>query len=230
MAYRERASVMAGAVLWQREPSRSTSSIRILPDGCMDLIWDGARLFVAGPDTRARWHMSRPGSSYIGLRFSGGLGPHLLRVPADAVRDQSPALNEIWSGADERALREQVQEDPVGAMERWLAVRAADVEPPQLGTALFCMAAAGTPVSAMAETAGYSTRQLDRRCSALFGYGPQHLTRVLRLGRTLADARRGTSLAHAAATNGFADQAHLSREVRDLAGTTLTVLLTESAG
>ena len=36
----------------------------------MDLIWDGSRLFVAGPDTRARWHATNPNIAYIGLRFS----------------------------------------------------------------------------------------------------------------------------------------------------------------
>ena len=32
----------------------ATSECRVVPDGCMDLIWDGKGLIVAGPDTRAQ--------------------------------------------------------------------------------------------------------------------------------------------------------------------------------
>ena len=57
------------------------------------------------------------------------------------------------------------------------------------------------------------------------GGGPRHLGRVLRLGRALERARAGVPLALVAATTGYADQAHLSRECRDLAGTSPTRLL-----
>jgi transcriptional regulator GlxA family with amidase domain len=50
------------------------------------------------------------------------------------------------------------------------------------------------------------------------------------LGRALAAARTGLPLVEVAVIAGFADQAHLSREVRDLADTTPTRLLAESGG
>jgi transcriptional regulator GlxA family with amidase domain len=81
----------------------------------------------------------------------------------------------------------------------------------------------------MADCFGLGVRQFHRRCRALFGYGPQHLGRVLRLGRALDVARTGVSLAEVAVTAGFADQPHLSREVRDLTGTTPAQLLGESS-
>jgi hypothetical protein len=50
--YEEQASRFGGAVLWTwsgpRGPSRP-----VLPDGCMDLLWAGGCLWVAGPDTHA---------------------------------------------------------------------------------------------------------------------------------------------------------------------------------
>jgi AraC-like DNA-binding protein len=70
----------------------------------------------------------------------------------------------------------------------------------------------------MAGAVGLSPRQLHRRCSALFGYGPRHLLRVVRLDLALAQARAGAPLARVAHECGYADQAHLTREVRDLAG------------
>jgi AraC-like DNA-binding protein len=126
-------------------------------------------------------------------------------------------------------LAEQVAADPVTALEAWAAGRAGTRQPDPLGRRVFGMAAAGTPVAQMAERTGLSARQLRRRCLPLFGYGPRRLARVLRLGRALEAARAGTPLAQVAAGCGYADQAHLSREVRALAGTTPAGLLRELA-
>ncbi|CAG6399478.1 hypothetical protein SCOCK_910011 [Actinacidiphila cocklensis] len=48
---------------------------------------------------------------------------------------------------------------------------------------------------------------------------------MLRLQRALAMARTGTPFARVAADAGYADQPHLSREVRSLAGIPLRELL-----
>ena len=77
-------------------------------------------------------------------------------------------------------------------------------------------------VAATAHTAGLGARQLHRRSLAAFGYGPKTLARVLRLQRALALVRAGMPYADAALAAGCADQAHLAREMRELAGTTLT--------
>ena len=82
-------------------------------------------------------------------------------------------------------------------------------------------AGAGERVATIATAVGLSARQLQRRSREAFGYGPQLLTRILRLGEALALARRGVPLAAVAATCGYADQAHLADDVRSLAGTTL---------
>lgn len=195
----------------------------------MDLIWDGARLFIAGPDTKARWHPSPRDTPYVGLRFSHGLGPGFLGAAANEVRDLSPDLDSVWPSGEARVLGQHVSADPVVALERWLVNRAARYEPPQLGGAVFQLAASGASVTSMADRLGYGTRQLHRRCLPLFGYGPQHLSRVLRFLRALRAARTGLCLAQVAAITGFADQAHLTRDVRDLAGITPARLLSELA-
>ena len=227
MSYRERPTTVPGAVLWQRTVGPAPELARILPDGCLDLVWDGRRLFVAGPDATARQHQSRAGASYVALRFSGGTGPALLGVPADKVRDQTPALEELWPTAEARRLAERVAENPVAALEAWAVERAASREVDPLGPGVLRMAAAGTSVAVIAERLGLSARHLHRRCLPIFGYGPRRLARVLRLGRALDEATRGAPLAEVAAGCGYADQAHLSREMRALAGTTPTGLLLE---
>jgi hypothetical protein len=54
VAYRERATSVPGAVLWRSTIAPAPKRAPSLPDGCLDVLWDGSRLFVAGPDSRAR--------------------------------------------------------------------------------------------------------------------------------------------------------------------------------
>jgi AraC-like DNA-binding protein len=79
-------------------------------------------------------------------------------------------------------------------------------------------------VATIAVRLGLSARTLQRRSRARFGYGPQHLGRVLRLQRALALHRRGQAWADVAATAGYVDQPHLARECRALTGRAPTLL------
>jgi transcriptional regulator GlxA family with amidase domain len=75
---------------------------------------------------------------------------------------------------------------------------------------------------------GVSERQLHRRFSAAIGYGPKTFQSVIRFQRLLKTAReKGAeqSLANLAATVGYADQAHMTREVQRLANLRPTELL-----
>ncbi|MGI8752860.1 MAG: helix-turn-helix domain-containing protein [Acidimicrobiales bacterium] len=227
MSYRERPTAVPGVVLWEKVVEPGSEGARILPDGCLDLLWDGRRLFVAGPDSTARWHDSPAGTRYVALRFSGGAGPAVLGIPADELRDQTPGLEELWPPGETRFLAERMATDPVDTLEACAIERAASWQFDGLGPRVLAMAKAGLPVAAMADRMGMSTRQLHRRCLPTFGYGPRRLARVVRMGRALEMAQTCASLAQVAAGCGYFDQAHLSREIRDLAGTTPTVLLGE---
>jgi AraC-like DNA-binding protein len=227
VTYRERPTGIAGVVLWQRRVGPAPSTSRILPDGCMDLIWDGERLFVAGPDLAARWHHSPGGTSYTGLRFAGGTGPAWLRVPADEVRGQCPDLSHVWARTRTQRLLGQVAADPAGALPAWLRHVASEANPDPIGPEVLRLTRAGASVARIAERVGFSARQLHRRCLPVFGYGPRRLGRVLRLGTAIDAVRSGRPLAQVASDCGYADQAHLTREMRALAGTTPTGLLRE---
>ena len=153
--------------------------------------------------------------------------PDTAGVPADELRDRTANLEELWPGRQVRVLTEQVEVHPAAALEAWVVNRAARCDQDPLGPRVLAMAKAGTPIAVMAERLCISPRQLHRRCLPAFGYGPRRLARVLRFQRALEEIRCGVSLAHAAAASGYADQAHLSREVRALAGTTPRGLLGE---
>ncbi|MET7642190.1 helix-turn-helix domain-containing protein [Streptomyces sp. NPDC005426] len=222
--YEERASRVDGAKVWTLTVPRG-SVHPVLPDGCMDLLWTGGRLLVAGPDTRVQPPTGTHGGSYAGIRFAPGTAPALLGVPAHELRDRRVALADLWPAAQVRELTERVAgaADPAAALDGIAVRRAADTEPPD--PAMRSVAAqldSGRTVAQTARTVGLGPRQLHRRSLAAFGYGPKTLARVLRLQRALALVRTGTPYAEAALAAGCADQAHLAREMRELAGTTLT--------
>jgi AraC-like DNA-binding protein len=82
----------------------------------------------------------------------------------------------------------------------------------------------GVPVGDVARDLGWSPRTLHRQCAAVYGYGPATVRRVLRFRRAVSLLGRGHSPADVAVTAGYADQPHLHREVRALAGVTVTQL------
>jgi AraC-like DNA-binding protein len=253
--YRERAAgTVPGAVLWtrtggpERPVRRDAGQVRVLPDGCMDLIWLNGSLLVAGPDTVAQLVPGQVGDDCSGLRFAPGTAAAVLGVPAWELRDLRVPLEQLWSGRDGRSVRvltervraaaevgaaagalEALVGEWVTAGERWdERVRGDD----PVRRAVLSGVRNGVAVPGIASELGLSERQLRRRCLELFGYGPKVLARVLRLDRALVAARAGVGFARVAADSGYADQAHLAREVRALAGVTLGELLSEgrSAG
>lgn len=219
--YEERASAIAHSVVWRR---RDDAEVRVLPDGCMDLIWTGRGLLVAGPDTAAHLAGGTGAAVVTGLRFAPGTAPTVLGVPARELRDRRVGLDALWSARRVRRLEERVAQaaEPGTALEAIARDRLRRTgEPPPLLQAVARLLRQGHAVGAVARQVGLSERQLHRRSLAAFGYGAKTLGRVLRFERALALARDGVPLAETAALAGYADQPHLAREVRALGGVPL---------
>lgn len=226
--YEEWASRLSGAVVWRRTPEKAghpaARPVLVLPDGCMDLLWSEGRLLVAGPDTRA-YVPGGPPRHWAGVRFHPGAAPAALGVPAHELRDRRVELADLWPAAEVRRLGARVAAapDPATALEE-IALDRSPAPDPALRH-LVAALDAGRPVAATADELGLGTRQLHRRCLAAFGYGPKTLARILRLQRALALARSGVPLAATAIRAGYADQPHLTRDVREFAGRTPGELL-----
>ncbi|MFI5619435.1 helix-turn-helix domain-containing protein [Streptomyces sp. NPDC051567] len=216
-----RAVAVPGAVLWRAEGGGGV----VLPDGCMDLLWADGRLLVAGPDTRPHPAGEVPGGLVAGIRLAPGTAPALLGVPAHVLRDRRAPLADLWSPRQARLLAGRVARhgDPRAGLEELAARLAAEAGPPDpLAAEVTARLRAGATVADLARATGLGPRRLHRRSLDAFGYGPRTLGRVLRLRRALALARSGTPYAEVAWAAGYADQSHLAREVRALAGTTLS--------
>lgn len=194
----------------------------------MDLIWDGAELFVAGPDTAAHPSSHVDGTTFVGLRFAPGTAPAILGHPAHVLRDQRVPVEALWSTGVSHRLHDELDAaaDPRPVLERIAQARvAASGSTSTLIAAIAAAMRADRPVAEVADEVGLSERQMRRRSLDAFGYGPKTLARILRLQRALELLRAGEPAASTAARAGYSDQPHLSRDARRLTGVPLSRLV-----
>jgi AraC-like DNA-binding protein len=216
-------------------PDGGASARRILPDGCIDLVWREGRLLIAGPDTSA-WLSSVPsGGTVVGLRMRPGIGGSVVGVPASELRDARAEAADVWGRAGSE-LGERVGEesDPQGRRALLGLVLTKRLATAGRADSLVLAASRrlgfpGSRVTELADALGISDRQLRRRFHDAVGYGPKTLDRILRFRRFVTRAPVVISgdedLARIAADLGYADQAHLSRDCLRLSGMTPTELV-----
>ena len=193
--------------------------VRVLPDGCMDLMRLAGRIMVAGPDTAASVS-PHDGEPFVGLRFHPGVLPRLLGVPAWELRNERVALSELQTGVLQRNSLTRLAAALASAEPR---AETAPWSLPVLSRVTGSLAA-GSAVADVAQQVGWSARTLQRQCTAVYGYGPATLRRVLRFRRAALLLDAGLPAAEAAVRAGYADQPHLHREVREFAGVPLRQL------
>jgi AraC-like DNA-binding protein len=214
--------------VWEREPAAGART-RILPDGCIDIVFSpSSGLRLVGANTVAFVSDVKPGETVVGARMIPGGAPALLGIGAEEQRDQRVPLRDVIGDAGAR-LEHRLYEtgDPVATLGAWLhwRSRAAQVPDPLVHAAVARLAGGEERIGRVASALAVSERALRRRVTVAVGYGPKRLARVLRLRRALALAHDGEELAAAAFVAGYADQAHLSRDCRELAGVPPTIVV-----
>jgi AraC-like DNA-binding protein len=208
------------ACLWESTPAQDHLQ-RVLPDGCVDLIWLADReLVIAGADTGAREVPLPGGARSSAVRIRPGSAGAFLGMPASELRDCQVPASAVW-GDQVAALEDRLAAADSDARLALLAgiVTTREVVPDTLVSAAACvMSRSPARVSAVAAELGVSERNLHRRVLAAVGYGPKTLARVVRLRRLIALGDE--PLASRAFAAGYASQAHMNDEVRRLTGTT----------
>jgi AraC-like DNA-binding protein len=191
---------------------------RIVPDACVDLIWKGEELTIAGPDTGPRLVPMPAAGQVHGARLRPGAAGAVLGLPATELRDVVVSAAEVLGRATAEPLVESLaaEPDPRIALARALT-RHQRREPDRLvDAAVVALARPRARIDTVAVELGVSQRQLHRKVSDAVGYGPKTLARILCFRRLqeLAPA----PLAELALEAGYADQAHMTAEVTRLAG------------
>jgi AraC-like DNA-binding protein len=200
----------------------------VLPDACIDLVWDGAEVRVAGPDTLP--YAVTGEATFVGIRFRPGAAAGVLGVPASELLDQNLALRELWgTSADELAERlfdagvahaPRVFEEAVMERRRRSEAAPDPVVLEFLAELSRDRGAAARDLAALSDGLGVSQRTLRRRCVSAIGYGPKMVDRVLRFRRAVRLIHADMPVVAAAYLAGYADQAHLTRELQSLGGLT----------
>lgn len=209
--------------------------VAVVPDGCVDLLWTESGFMIAGPDRTAAFPPMRPGATILGLRFKPGIARHLLRCDLDALTGEVVAFDDLRPGGfnaqHERLLAADGPMKRLRLLQDIFVAEMSDLPtmcPDAAALEALCMR---LPAEGLAAALGVTERTLRRISTAEFGYGPKTLARILRLQKLLGRiGERDTALAELAAETGFADQAHMSRDVLSLTSLTPGEILRQMRG
>jgi AraC-like DNA-binding protein len=191
---------------------------RATPDGCMEIIrrlsgrsrWNGEQpdSFVAGAITTPAELELGAGSRFVALR----IWPWTWRlISGRSLGD----LADRWAPLEKAAPDFAMPGDIGTAM---AALHAVSPTPAMLVVA-GALAIARAPRDLVRLT-GMSPRALQRWFEEYVGQPPRTYLRMVRFGEALAELpKTAGGLAGMAAAHGFADQSHMAREFRELAGT-----------
>jgi AraC-like DNA-binding protein len=216
--------------------TQGTYEHRVLPDACIDIVLvNDEPPMVFGPWTVPFVARLAVGTIITGARLHPGRASRVLGMPASELLNQAIPIKAVV-GTMQNIRLEKVIEEPNAAARR-----------SALAHALLALVESSTPfdeavlagiqwlsrhphgrIKQLSHWVGISERQLHRRFSASIGYGPKMFQSVLRFQRLLKTARKtgvDQSLADLAASAGYADQAHMTREVYRFANIRPSMLL-----
>ncbi|MFO0711019.1 MAG: AraC family transcriptional regulator [Sandaracinus sp.] len=203
---------------------------RVVPDGSADILSiDGGPPIVVGPATASHLVSMPAGTRVIGVRLRPG-ATSVLGARSDTLLDRRVLLDDLWAPALARSIAQAFADGESRGLDALTTTLASRPAPDTLVLACVRWLAAHPHARAsdLSRWTGFSDRQLRRRVAEASGYAPKALMRVLRLQRLLTLDR--LALAAAAHHAGYADQAHMSREVASLTGISPRALLAEPHG
>jgi len=216
--------------------------VEVVPDGCVDLIWREGRLHVAGPDITTARPVLKAGAVVLGARFRAGAASSWLGLPMSEIVGCAVDMADLWDPREVADINGRVGDvaSPAAQARRLsqaLTMRApSQPEPDPAAARMFAWLCRGLgsaePVATLRRRLDMSERTLLRRSRQHFGYGPKTLDRILRFQRFQEVACRAeiVSLAEMAAEAGYADQAHLGREIQALCGVSAAMYVRRLAG
>lgn len=170
----------------------------------------GNRVLLSGPSSRPTVVHYTAGNRHLGIRFAAGA--YFTHVPVDGMRDRTIELpmptpaTFVLDGS--RWPFPGTDDDRADALLASLAERGLLAYDDVVDSAL-----AGRPVP-------LSTRTVERHFTHVTGMSPRRVRQIDRAREAVGRLQHGTGIADVAHTLGYADQSHLTRDLKRLTGYT----------
>lgn len=187
------------------------------------------RGYLVGPRQVAVRNQPTGACWTVGATLRPGAVAALFGVPSDVVRDAVVDLDDVW-GRGLGSLRDEMAVQPdvdgaLGVWERALLSRCgaeADLRTRRARLALRLLTddPRVRSVGGVADLLGVTRQHLGRELHRVAGLAPGEVRRLARFEQLVGsvDARRPLNWAALAARAGYADQSHMVRDFRSLAG------------
>jgi len=207
----------------------------VLPDSCIDIVFINDELpIVVGPWTDPFIMKFFAGTRITGVRLRPGYAPSVLGVPASELLNRSIPLTVLWGRRGTEPFARIWKEPALTARRLALSevlsscfVSATPADETVIRSMRWLARHPDGRMKQLRCLTGISERQIHRRFSAAVGFGPKMFQSVLRFQRFLCLGERHSdwqTLADKATFVGYADQPHMTREIRRFAGCPPTAL------
>ncbi|MEI9909079.1 MAG: helix-turn-helix domain-containing protein [Bacteroidota bacterium] len=226
------------------ENNEERSRQRVVPDGCMEMIFhygdlyrqyfeDGSsiiqpRSFIFGQITKYIEIEPTGSSGIVAARFlPGGLAP-FLDIPVAALEDKAVSIINLF-GEKGRMLEENIlagtgNPQRIKWIEEFLLSRLADPKAIDFVTKacvdVIFESQGQLGAGELAGKMNINRRSIERRFTSIIGMSPKQLSRVIRLQTALKmlEQKKFRTLTSLAYENGYYDQAHFIKDFKEFTG------------
>jgi AraC-like DNA-binding protein len=212
---------------WWRTEEPGPVGVRVLPDGCADVIFD---LSTGG--SMAVGTMTRPlvieaaTPEYFGVRFRPGRAALFFCSSMSVITDARVPLAHLmkgWSSVAERLAEADSLRARAAILDAALEQGLASAQPERRvdsAVASILRSRGRASIDDVAAAANLSRQHLGRLFAHHVGVSPKTFARVTRFRALLELGDAASSWADVAAQLGYADQSHLIADFREYAGST----------
>lgn len=207
---------------------------RILPDGCMDIIFDlsehslAKTASIAGTMTKPLFDELRKQICYIAIRFRPGGFPYFFDTPAFYLTDKVLPLETISANREHELIARLIETDDISERIKLLDRHFSNLlvrnnrDDPAVKIALsdILRHKGNIGISQLSKSIGRSQRQLRRKFEKWIGISPKSFSKIIRFQNTLRmlPSRSGSSLLYVALDAGYYDQSHFIHEFNSYSG------------
>lgn len=231
---------------WQSQDTYPAGrSARVLPDACVDFLFDladparptQACAAVIGTMTRAIVVPAAGRRDLFGIRFRPGMVSLLWPLPMRGLCDSRSELDDVVRGGSslpERLAATTDFQTRIAVAQTWIEARLAntgiDLKALNAVSAINTMLESGVTATTLADVTGWNERKLQRFFDATYGTTGATLRCFWRFEAVRRALTHGSSdgLSALALCHGYADQAHMAREFRRFTGLSIGAWRAES--